>query len=225
MAFEGTKTLAEQIVNQLIDRIIRSEVAPGERIFEAKLATEMGVSRSPVREAFRMLEKSRLIEVLPHKGARVTEISPASLRWLFDLIEEFHVLLARKCAEIGRAGDYQGIRKALQEMLVCAEAGDSMGYYRRMFEFSYALRGVVQNPMLNDLLKDLEPNMARMLFLSVSRRGEDLLQNVRMVERIVQGIEEKDVHGADQATRTYVQHERELALRALSDNRPEEKEG
>lgn len=221
MAFEGSKTLAEQIVNHLSTRIIRSELAPGQRLMEAKLATELGVSRSPVRDAFRMLEKSRLIEVLPHKGARVTEISPASVGWLFDLIEELHVLLARKSAETGRPKDHQNLRTALKEMARCAEAADSVGYYRRMFDFSYALRDVVQNPMLDDFLKDLEPNMRRMLFASVSRRGEDLLENVRMVEEIVRRIEEQDVQMADSATRLYVRHERDLVMRVLGARGPE----
>ena len=147
MAFEGSKTLSEQIVNHLATQIIRGELPPGERILELKLAAELGVSRSPVREAFRMLEKSRLIEVLPHRGARVTELSSSSIRWLFDLIEEFHVLLCRKAAEASNEEDRRNLRTAFEKLEHHAEIDDSQAYYQAMLEFSYALQNIVKNPI------------------------------------------------------------------------------
>jgi DNA-binding GntR family transcriptional regulator len=218
VAFEGSKTLAEQIVNRLATQIIRAELPPGERILEVKLAAELGVSRSPVREAFRMLEKSRLIEVLPHRGARVTELSSSSIRWLFDIIEEFYVLLARKAAELGNEEDRRNVRTALEKMECHAEIDDSQAYYRSMLDFSYALQSIVKNPMLDKLMKDIEPSLRRTLYATIPKRSENLKENARMVERITQAVERGDVKMADSSVRAYIQHERQLALKVFGEN-------
>ena len=217
MAFEGSKTLAEQIANHLSSQIIQSALSPGQRIFEAKLATELGVSRSPIREAFRMLEKRRLIEVLPHRGARVTEISPSSIRWLLDLLTELHVLMARRTAEIGGEQDHQELRRVYEKMEHDARAGNREAYYRGMFEFSSLLRRAVQNPMIDEVMNDFEPSLRRTIYATISRRREDLRENVRFVERIVENIEARDVEKADGAVRAYGQHEKDLALAVFDD--------
>ena len=75
MAFIAPDNLPEILTRDISEKIIRNELKPGERILETKIAAEMGVSRSPVRESLRMLEKNRLVELIPRKGARVTDLS------------------------------------------------------------------------------------------------------------------------------------------------------
>ena len=79
MTFKVSSSLSEQIAEYISDRIIRMEIKPGERILETNIAKEFGVSRSPIREALRILEKTRLLELIPRRGARVAEMS-GSLR-------------------------------------------------------------------------------------------------------------------------------------------------
>jgi DNA-binding GntR family transcriptional regulator len=67
--------LAGQIRQVLIDGITSGRFQPGERIIERRIATELGVSQAPVREALRQLEALRLIETLPNRGARVREFT------------------------------------------------------------------------------------------------------------------------------------------------------
>jgi DNA-binding GntR family transcriptional regulator len=212
MAFAGSKTLAERIADHLSAQIITGQLAPETRLLETKLATELNVSKSPLREAFRMLEKSRLIEVLPRRGARVTEISPSSITWLFDLLTELHVLMARKTAEIGSKEDHQELRRVYQQMDRDARAGNGEAYYQGIFEFASLLRRAVQNPMLDDVVNDFEPSLRRTIYATVARRRENLREDVRFVKKIVQGIEARDVDKADKAVRAYGQHEKDLAL-------------
>lgn len=70
--FKAAKNLSEQIAEHLIEQIIAFKMPPGERVPEQKVAEELGVSRSPVREAFRILEKTGLVELVPRCGVRVT---------------------------------------------------------------------------------------------------------------------------------------------------------
>ncbi|MBU1170838.1 MAG: GntR family transcriptional regulator [Proteobacteria bacterium] len=79
MVFKISKNLSDQIADYLIDKVIHLEIAPGERILEQKVARELGVSRSPVREAFRILEQTGLVELIPRCGVRVTGLSEKSI--------------------------------------------------------------------------------------------------------------------------------------------------
>ncbi len=72
------KSLTAVVLDDMRRRILTGELRPGERINESELATKMGISRSPVREAFRVLEREALIPTLPRKGSFITEITTGS---------------------------------------------------------------------------------------------------------------------------------------------------
>ncbi|ABW68207.1 GntR family transcriptional regulator [Desulfosudis oleivorans] len=78
-------TLSDQIANHIIEKIIHLEIEPGQRILEQKIAEELGVSRSPVREAMRILEKTGLVEIIPRCGARVRKVTEESIRGFCDV--------------------------------------------------------------------------------------------------------------------------------------------
>lgn len=85
MALNISGTLADQIADFITEKIIRLELPPGERILEKNIADELGVSRSPVREAMRILEKTGMIEIIPRCGARVRVITRESIEGFCDV--------------------------------------------------------------------------------------------------------------------------------------------
>jgi DNA-binding GntR family transcriptional regulator len=70
-----TLSLPEQIASRLSERIVSGAYEPGQRIMEQALAQEFAVSRGPVREALRILERDGLVTILPRRGAIVTDLS------------------------------------------------------------------------------------------------------------------------------------------------------
>ena len=80
-----TLSLPEQIASQLAARITSAVYSPGQRIMEQAVAGEFAVSRGPVREALRLLEKDGLVRILPRRGAQVTNLSIAEVREIFDI--------------------------------------------------------------------------------------------------------------------------------------------
>ncbi|HUG29286.1 MAG TPA: GntR family transcriptional regulator, partial [Candidatus Limnocylindria bacterium] len=73
--FQKPTTLAIEVARHLREAIIKRAVAPGERLNEAKLTREFNLSRSPLREAFRILEAEGLVMLEPHRGAYVRTLS------------------------------------------------------------------------------------------------------------------------------------------------------
>lgn len=93
-----TLTVPEQIAAQLGDRILDARLPPGARIGEQELADEFRVSRGPVREAIRILEREGLATVLPRRGAIVTELSADELREIFEIRAGLFDIIARRVA-------------------------------------------------------------------------------------------------------------------------------
>ena len=81
------KSLTAVVLDDIRRRILTGGFRPGERITESEVAAKLGISRSPVREAFRVLEREGLIATLPRKGSFITEISPEDVEELFELRE------------------------------------------------------------------------------------------------------------------------------------------
>ena len=96
MKFKVSGNLAEQVQKYLAKKIIRFEIKPGERLLEEKITQELGVSRGPVREALRTLAKYRLVELIPRRGARVTEVTKQDTEWLLEVIVELLVILVKR---------------------------------------------------------------------------------------------------------------------------------
>lgn len=212
MAFKASNNLDEQIAEYLSAQIIRGEMEPGERILEARLAEELGVSRGPIREALRILERKRLVKLVPRRGAKVTEISVEYIEWLYDILYELYSLVARRAAENRTQKDLAQIRRSVKKIEDCAARGDVSGYYDAIFEYASIGQRAAKNPLLDQMLKDLEPNTRRAQFASLSRRTEDLRNNVVFFERTARYVEEKNGEMASQTIRAYVQNEREFAM-------------
>src|SRR3970282_2757856 len=94
-----TQSLPEQIAARLSDRIVAGTYAPGQRIMEQAVAAEFAVSRGPVREALRLLEKDGLVTILPRRGAQVTNLSIAEVKEIFDIRAALNGLRDRQIAQ------------------------------------------------------------------------------------------------------------------------------
>lgn len=103
-----TLTVPEQVAARVGDRIIAGELAPGSRIVEQELAAEFGVSRGPVRDALRILEREGLVTILARRATLVTELSVDELREIFEVRAALIETIARKIAE-SRNRDYLAI--------------------------------------------------------------------------------------------------------------------
>lgn len=212
MDFKPSNNLCAQIAEYLSTQIIKGELKSGERIKEAKLAQELGVSRGPIREALHVLEKQRLVDMTPRRGARVTQMSASHAASLYDIIVELYGLAARKAAENRSSKDLQEIRHAFRRIKDCASRGDVPAYYDAIFRLALVGEKAAKNPLLEQMLGDLEPVTRRVQFASLRHRAEDLKKSVAFFERFLQSVEEKDGEVACQAIRAYTQNERALAL-------------
>jgi DNA-binding GntR family transcriptional regulator len=87
--------MPEQIAEQITEAVLRGEYQPGDPVPEQELATRFYVSRGPIREALRILEKSGVVRIVPQRGAHITKLTAAEVNDLFQVRRVLYGLLAR----------------------------------------------------------------------------------------------------------------------------------
>ena len=173
MKFNASETLAEKIAKHLEDRIVRMEIKPGERLVEVKIAEELGVSQSSVREALRILEKIRFVKLLPRHGTHVTEISEDYIISVYDIFKELVGLATRKTVERRKDSDLSLMQKALKSVEKSTKNEDLYPYNEAFFNWGITCLKAAVDPLLEEMLIDLIPTIRRFQYISLLHRGSD----------------------------------------------------
>ena len=133
--------LREQVKDVLLERILRGELEPGERLVETRLARELGTSQAPVREALRDLELLRLVESEPFRGSRVRAVDDSQLLPVFPVRAALEELAAAEAAR--NASDVGALDRELESMREAAAAADwrtqiahDVAFHRTMVELA-----------------------------------------------------------------------------------------
>jgi len=216
MTFIAPQRLPEQIAEIIRERIVRLELKPGENIREAQLAAELNVSRSPIREALRLLEKQRLVEQVPRKGTRVTDLSEQGIEDLYDVAGALIALAAKQCAAKSTADDLSAINDAVVRAGRAVAKKDVAGYHTAFFEFALHCLKSAKNPLLEDMIMDLLHGVRRMQFLALSLRSENLEENLEILERGNRYLQTNDGEMAVNTVIEYVAKEKNVSVKTLN---------
>jgi DNA-binding GntR family transcriptional regulator len=140
-------SLRDQIREHIVEGIVSGRWQPGERIVERRIATELEVSQTPVREALRELESLRLIESAPNKGVRVRNLTAADLEESYPVRAGLEQIAAELAA--GRlADDRSTLEPHVAALYVADRAADSAGQVRHTVAFHRELVRAAGNSVL-----------------------------------------------------------------------------
>lgn len=145
----GAGTQSNQLAQQLEEMIFSGKVRPGEKLEEATIAAQFGVSRTPVREAIQRLVATGMVEVRRRKGTIVTQLTMPRLIGMIEMMAEMDILAARLSAR--RATPEE--RDHLRDILARARSavGDQAAYTRFNRDFHWALYAATHNHYLEDV--------------------------------------------------------------------------
>ncbi|WP_447555879.1 GntR family transcriptional regulator [Vreelandella sp. EE22] len=205
------RTLAERVFHQLQGAIVRGELAPGSKITEPGLSKTYGISRGPLREAMRRLEAHRLIERVPHVGARVVKLSMKELLELFDVREALESMAARLAAAHMGPEEIKGLREVLAVHEGQTDLKRGEAYYQREgdLDFHYRIVQGSHNKMLMNLLCDDLYYLVRLYRTQFSASGKRPQRAFVEHHRIVDAIEAGDAELAELLMRRHVSASRE----------------
>lgn len=212
MAVIKTRNLAFEIAEILTDRIIKMELGSGERLIESKIAHELDVSQSSVREALRILEKNGLVEINQRRGTYVTELSAANIDIMYDIVSELYCLLIRKAMERKTEAYVVEILDAFQKLEESATASNVEGYFNNIFEIAMVALRTVNSSLLKNVIMDMWPNKRRVEYLTLKYRKDELMKNLKYFKLLKQYMLEANLDKLTETMRDYTQNEKRIAM-------------
>jgi DNA-binding GntR family transcriptional regulator len=211
-----TQSLAEQIAARLSERIVSGVYAPGQRILEQAVAAEFEVSRGPVREALRLLEKEGLVIILARRGAQVTNPTIEEVNEIFDIRAMLNGLRDRMIAESpAREALIPQLERELEQLQRTAgQPGTGDEYVEAVIRLNRLLTRAAGNRRLQAILGSLAVQTVRYTRLGLStpqRRS----QSVQHWQRLLQAIRAGDGDAAERIARRRVLDSRDAAVELL----------
>jgi len=209
------RPLGEIVYEALRDAIINQVLKPGERLMETELADEMGVSRTPVREAIRKLELEGYVVMIPRKGAYVAGLSIKDINEVFEIRGALEALAAGLAAQRATQEEIEEMQRNVYMEAAHWETSDLIKTIELDTKFHELIYTASRNNRLLNMIKDLRDQVQRFrtTTLAVPGRMKFALDEHR---RIVEAIAERDVAAAQKAASAHIESAESALLEVIS---------
>ncbi|MFK8254134.1 GntR family transcriptional regulator [Ancylobacter terrae] len=202
----AAETLADRMFAVLSEAIIGGALRPGAKISEPELARRYGVSRGPLREAIRRLQERRLVTRVPHVGARVVALSPATLAEIFTVREALEGIAAREAALRIQPEEVDYLRALLRSHAPQFATSDTASYSQGSADqdFHFAIARFSRSELLISLLCSQYYQLIR-LYRSQHRSVAGRARRAFVEHgRIVEALADRDAELAEALMRRHV---------------------
>jgi DNA-binding GntR family transcriptional regulator len=209
-----SQSLRNQALSLLRQAVVHLRYAPGAVVSEAELVVQVGLGRTPVREAVARLEQEGLVTVLPRKGIQITPVTLVDLQALCELRMELEGLGARLAAERRSPEQLRLMHGLFAEAPGLIAANDLSQLLELDRDFHTLLARCTKNTYLEETLSRLYNNSLRYWYISFSRAGY-LDEVLHEHEAIVAAVAERKGREAEAAMRHHVQRFKEKVIQSL----------
>jgi len=202
-ATSANVTLAESLREKLEGAIAAGHLEPGSRLDEQEIAQRFGVSRTPVREAFRLMAANNLVELRGRQGATVRSIKAQDLIEMFQVMAELEGLCARLAARRVSRSWGEEISEIHQRLVAAGKTGDIDEFYNINQEFHEAIYEASRNAYLAERTRKLR-NQVAAYRRRVTHMPNRIADTIREHEAIMQAILAHDPERAHSTMRDHV---------------------
>ncbi|PMS22552.1 GntR family transcriptional regulator [Trinickia dabaoshanensis] len=183
--------LHDTVVDHLRTFIVEGLLAPGMKLNERELCERLGVSRTPLREAFKVLAVEGLVELLPNRGAIVSQMSEVEIREMFELMSGLEAFSGELACERITAAELAEIKVLHYEMLACHAQHDLPGYYARNRAIHDRINEAARNSALRQIYAATNRRLQAMRFRS-NYSASKWESAVRDHEEMIRALEARD---------------------------------
>ena len=209
------RKVTDWVYEELKGAIVDLRLAPGKPLREATLAEQLGVSKTPIRQALTMLEQEGLVEATSFKGAVVGGYSRQDLLEIYELRELLENLAARAAAESMSDEDRVRLDRISRESRKLKNGNDPARLAALVSDFDDVLFDQVHNSRIRALIENLRAHLTRIGHLTEGIPGR-IEASVDEHEKIVQAISARDADLAEQRMREHIRSVRDDQLHALA---------
>jgi DNA-binding GntR family transcriptional regulator len=207
--------LHEQVAQQLRQMLVEGHIAPGAKLNERELSEELQVSRTPLREAIKMLAAEGLVELLTNRGAIALQLTRADVLNTFEVMAGLEGQSGELAAQRITEAELNNIKALHFDMLAAYTRQDLSAYYRLNSEIHRAINAAAKNPVLTATYNQVNARLQALRFRS-NQDGEKWSRAVQEHDAMVAALETRDSAAMREVLLTHLQHKREVVLALLA---------
>lgn len=203
---EAYLPLRDVVFKTLRDAILRGDLKPGERLMEMHLAEELGVSRTPIREAIRMLEQEGLAITIPRKGAQVAGMTEKDLYDVLEIRDALDELAVSRACENVNKKSLSKLAEAMRDFEKSVASGNVRAIVSSDEQFHDVIYAMTDNPKLVNIVSNLREQMYRYRYEYV-KDNADYKQLVSEHTCIVDGLRRQDKEYVKSVMHTHLENQ------------------
>ena len=209
---QNHKPLREMVYEELKMQILKGSIIPGTRMMEVELAEEMGVSRTPIREAIRKLEKEGLVTIEPRRGAYASMISTEDMVEILEVRQDLEGLAAYFAADRMTKNQMEELKQVSNRYNEAVKEGNMEAMIKHDTRFHHIIVESCRNKILVQMIEQLQELVLRFRYIYYDnfKRAENMPEEH---EAIVAAIAEGDADKARAAADIHIERLKELVIK------------
>lgn len=210
--------LRDVVFNTLRQSILTGELRPGERLMEIHLADKLGVSRTPIREAIRMLELEGLVTMIPRRGAEVAQITEKNLREVLEVRGALDALAVELACERITQEELEQLKKACDHF----EEETKKGSANQVAQADVALHDIILKASRNEKLVQMIGNFSQQMYRYRLEYVKDEAHYEMLIlehQRIYEAIRDRDKERGAEAIRTHIDNQEKAVIRMITERK------
>jgi len=208
------QVLHQEVATRLRQRLVEGQIAPGAKLNERELSEQLHVSRTPLREAIKMLAAEGLVELLPNRGAVAAQFSEQDVADTFEVIAGLEGQSGELAAQRVTDAELAEIRALHYEMLAAFTRRDLPTYYRLNAQIHTLINAAARNPVLTQTWRTVNARLQSLRF----RSNFDEAKWQRAVdehERMVALLAARDAEALRRLLVQHLEHKRDAVLELM----------
>ena len=206
--------LHEQVAQRLRQMLVESRIPPGAKLNERQLCERLHVSRTPLREAIKMLAAEGLVELVPNRGAIAVELSEADILNTFEVMAGLEAQSGELAAQRITQVELAEIQAMHFEMLAAYTRRDLSTYYGLNARIHRAINAAAKNPVLSTLYNQVNARLQALRFRS-NQDGEKWKRAVEEHNRMVEALAARDAAAMRKVLLAHLANKRDVVLEQM----------
>jgi DNA-binding GntR family transcriptional regulator len=209
--------LHELAAQRLRQMLVENRIAPGAKLNERELCEVLNVSRTPLREAIKMLAAEGLVELVPNRGAVALALTEQDVLHTFEVIAGLEALSGELAAQRVSEAELAEIRAKHYEMLAAYSRRDLSAYYALNMQIHQAINAAARNPVLSATYQQVNARLQALRFRS-NQDGAKWKRAVQEHEQMVEALAARDAAGMRQVLLAHLANKRDTVLEQLRES-------
>jgi DNA-binding GntR family transcriptional regulator len=210
------RSLHDEVTVQLRDMIVEGELIPGQKVPEAELCRRFGVSRTPMREALKVLAAEGILQLMPNRGAIVAKVTREEIRQVFPIMGALEALAGELACERISEKEHDNLRRLHKTMVEHYRRGEWLPYSKLNRKIHEAIFAAAGNAALNAVYQQLIVRIHAIRFVAKKTPGR-WRQAVEEHEQMMAALEKRDGQKLAKIMILHLRNKADMVQEAMED--------